>query len=127
MELESGPPGLAETGTISTSLNFVFWNVSFSFLVIFSSMATLFSGGSRSVLLRTTSMEEQTICPITRHSAVWVWMPLVQSTTRTIRSMIWAPPMMVLMREAWPGQSTRVTCSLEYPADFIWNKSCVIR
>ena len=84
-----------------------------SFLVIFSSMVALFSLGSRSVLLRTTNMEEQTICPMTRHSAVCVWMPLVQSTTSTMRSMICAPPMIVLIREAWPGQSTKVTWSLE--------------
>ncbi len=35
-------------------------------------------------------------------------MPFVTSMTSIIRSMIWAPPMMVRMREACPGQSTRV-------------------
>ena len=25
--------------------------------------------------------------------------------------MIWAPPMMVRIRDAWPGQSTSVNCS----------------
>lgn len=44
------------------------------------------------------------------HSAVWAWMPLVASITNSIRSMIWAPPMMVLISEACPGQSTNVNC-----------------
>jgi hypothetical protein len=39
------------------------------------------------------------------------WIPFVTSTTRIMRSMIWAPPMIVRMSEAWPGQSTRVNCS----------------
>lgn len=30
-------------------------------------------------------------------------------------SMICAPPMIVLISDAWPGQSTRVNCSLSYP------------
>ena len=45
------------------------------------------------------------------------WMPLVTSTTRIIMSMICAPPMIVLMRDACPGQSTRVNCK-------IWPGSC---
>ena len=48
---------------------------------------------------------------MTRHSAVCVWMPLVTSITSTIRSMICAPPMIVRMSDAWPGQSTSVTCA----------------
>lgn len=36
--------------------------------------------------------------------------PFVTSMTRIIVSMICAPPMMVRMRDAWPGQSTRVNC-----------------
>ena len=114
---------MADTGTTSTSLNLVFWKVSLSFLVSLSTKATRFSAGSRSVLLSTTSIELQTIWPMTRHSAVWVCMPLVASTTSTIRSMICAPPMMVLMREAWPGQSTRVTCSFGKPASRIWGQA----
>ena len=61
------------------------------------------------------------ISPITRHSAVCVWMPLFTSITRIIRSMICAPPMIVRMSEAWPGQSTRVICIA--PASS-WPTSC---
>ena len=57
-----------------------------------------------SILFRTTIIFEQVISPITRHSAVCVWMPLVMSTTKIIRSIIWAPPMMVLIREAETSQ-----------------------
>jgi hypothetical protein len=42
--------------------------------------------------------------------------PLVASTTRIMRSMICAPPMMVRISEAWPGQSTSVNCTVPYPA-----------
>lgn len=38
-------------------------------------------------------------------------MPLVMSMISIMISMIWAPPIMVLIKEACPGQSTRVTCS----------------
>ena len=44
------------------------------------------------------------------HSAVCVWIPFVMSTTKSMTSMIWAPPMMVFSKEPWPGQSTRVNC-----------------
>lgn len=42
------------------------------------------------------------------HSAVWAWIPFVISMMRNIKSIICAPPIIVLMRDAWPGQSTRV-------------------
>lgn len=41
-------------------------------------------------------------------------MPLFISTTRNIRSMIWAPPMIVRIKEACPGQSTRVNWKYFY-------------
>jgi len=44
------------------------------------------------------------------HSAVWAWIPFVISIIKNIRSMIWAPPIIVLIKDAWPGQSTRVNC-----------------
>ena len=47
-------------------------------------------------------------------SAVWVWMPFTASTTSSMMSMICAPPMIVRMREACPGQSTRVNCTASY-------------
>ena len=40
--------------------------------------------------------------------------PFVMSITSIMVSMIWAPPMMVRISEAWPGQSTSVNCSLSY-------------
>ena len=43
-----------------------------------------------------------------------VCMPLPASTTKIMRSIICAPPMMVRMRELWPGQSTSVICIRSY-------------
>ena len=107
----SGPPGLAATGMMGAPRNLVFSRVFCIFLVIFSIAACLFPSGRRSVLFSTTTSFWQAICPITRHSADWVCIPLVTSMTSIIKSMIWAPPMMVRMREACPGQSTSVICS----------------
>ena len=73
-----------------------------------SSLALSLSEVSRSDLLRTTMRCCTSISPSTRHSAVCVWMPLVQSMTSSMTSMMAAPPIMVRNREAWPGQSTRV-------------------
>jgi hypothetical protein len=42
--------------------------------------------------------------------------PFVTSMTSSTMSMICAPPMMVRMSEACPGQSTSVYCSCAYPA-----------
>lgn len=42
------------------------------------------------------------------HSAVWAWIPLVTSIIKNMRSIIWAPPIMVRIKDAWPGQSTSV-------------------
>jgi hypothetical protein len=44
------------------------------------------------------------------HYAVWVWIPFVISTTNSIISIIWAPPIIVFNNEPWPGQSTNVNC-----------------
>ena len=77
---------------------------------IFSRSASRVAAGSTSSLLSTTMSRSLVISPITRHSAVWVWMPLPTSMTSSIRSMICAPPMIVRMSDAWPGQSTRVIC-----------------
>lgn len=54
------------------------------------------------------------ISAIIMHSAVWVWIPLLMSTTKNMRSMIWAPPIIVLIKDAWPGQSTRVNWKYFY-------------
>lgn len=48
------------------------------------------------------------------HSAVWACIPLVMSIIRNIKSIICAPPIIVLIKEAWPGQSTRVNCKYSY-------------
>ena len=56
------------------------------------------------------------------HSAVCAWIPFVISITRNIISMIWAPPIMVLIKDACPGQSTKVNCryySLISPSNLI--------
>lgn len=44
------------------------------------------------------------------HSTVWIWIPLTISIIKNIRSIICAPPIIVLIRSAWPGQSTNVNC-----------------
>ena len=54
------------------------------------------------------------ISAIIMHSAVWVWIPLLMSTTKNMKSMIWAPPIIVLIKDAWPGQSTRVNWKYFY-------------
>lgn len=61
------------------------------FFVILSIAACFFPSGRRSILFSTTTSFWQAICPITRHSADWVCIPLVTSMTSIIRSMIWAP------------------------------------
>jgi len=48
------------------------------------------------------------------HYAVWVWIPFVTSITKKIISMIWAPPIIVFISDAWPGQSTSVNCKYSY-------------
>lgn len=69
----------------------VFSRVFCIFLVILSMVACFFPSAKRSVLFNTTISFWQAICPITRHSADWVCIPLVTSMTSIIRSMIWAP------------------------------------
>lgn len=49
-------------------------------------------------------------------------MPLLISMTRNIKSIICAPPIIVRIREAWPGQSTRVNWKYFY-LTFIYNSS----
>ena len=48
------------------------------------------------------------------HSAVCAWIPFVASTIKNIMSIICAPPIIVLIRDAWPGQSTSVNCRYCY-------------
>ena len=48
------------------------------------------------------------------HSAVWACIPLVISMIRNMISMICAPPMMVRMSDACPGQSTKVNWRYSY-------------
>lgn len=53
------------------------------------------------------------------HYAVWVWIPFVISMTKSIISIIWAPPIIVFNNEAWPGQSTNVNCKYYYLAFWV--------
>ena len=48
------------------------------------------------------------------HYAVCAWIPFVISIIRTIISIIWAPPIIVLIKDACPGQSTNVNCKYSY-------------
>mmetsp|Transcript_42690 Transcript_42690/g.71239 ORF Transcript_42690/g.71239 Transcript_42690/m.71239 type:complete len:370 (+) Transcript_42690:70-1179(+) len=104
----TAPPGRADTATMSHPENLVPCRVSARRFFIFSIFSARVASGSMSTLLSTTTMCWVRISPTTRHSAVCVWMPLVTSTTSIIRSMICAPPMMVRMSDACPGQSTSV-------------------
>ena len=106
--MSTAPPGRAATATISQSLNFVALKVLARRLRILSTLSSRVASGIMSVLLRTTRSSSLVISPTTRHSAVWVWMPLLTSMTNIMMSMICAPPSTVLIRLAWPGQSTSV-------------------
>ena len=93
--------------------------------------SNLLDWGKRSTLLATTMRGilrlEQRISANTMHSAVWVWMPLMASTTRIMRSMILAPPIIVRIKDACPGQSTSVIWTwsgqqnVESPTLSFWN------
>lgn len=63
-----------------------------------------------SILLRTTIIFFMKSSAIMMHSAVCAWIPFVISIIRNIMSMIWAPPIIVLINDACPGQSTSVNC-----------------
>ena len=99
-DFSSPPSTLAETDTIAESLNRVFERVIRIFFSIFWMEAFLEGSGSKSTLFSTTIIFEHVISPMTRHSAVWVCIPLTMSMTRIMRSIIWAPPMMVRIKEA---------------------------
>ena len=45
------------------------------------------------------------------------------------RALAWAPPMIVRIRDAWPGQSTRVNCTWSNPAAAMWGGAgtCAMR
>ena len=64
--------------------------------------------GIRSILFKAKIALLVVISPMTIHSAVWAWIPFKQSITMMSMSMICAPPRIVRIRLAWPGQSTRV-------------------
>lgn len=68
----------------------------------------------QSTLFKTTMSLLINISATIMHSAVWVWIPLLMSITKNMRSIICAPPMIVRMSEAWPGQSTRVNWKYFY-------------
>mmetsp|Transcript_10918 Transcript_10918/g.32592 ORF Transcript_10918/g.32592 Transcript_10918/m.32592 type:complete len:334 (+) Transcript_10918:1136-2137(+) len=102
------PPTAAAHGTIGASRNLEDASCLRSRSVARATNASRSAAGTVSTLFRAITRSSVVISPITRHSAVCVWMPLFASTTRTIRSMICAPPMMVRMSDAWPGQSTSV-------------------
>ena len=113
-DMSTAPPGLAATGTISHCLNLVALNVFPRRAVIFAILSSRLASGIMSTLFITTSNSLVVISPTTRHSAVCVWMPLFTSTTSIMTSMICAPPRTVLIRLAWPGQSTSVNWISSY-------------
>mmetsp|Transcript_25800 Transcript_25800/g.86701 ORF Transcript_25800/g.86701 Transcript_25800/m.86701 type:complete len:211 (-) Transcript_25800:288-920(-) len=105
------PPTAAAVHTIGASRNLEVESCSRIRFFVFSNCASRSASGMVSILLRTIIKLSVVISPMTRHSAVCVWMPLTASTIRSIMSMICAPPMIVRISEAWPGQSTSVSCS----------------
>ena len=97
-----------DTGIMNTSCpNFVLANT-FLNAAVFDS--TCFWSSSISVLFSTTISLSTKSSAIMMHYAVCVWIPFVMSTTKSMTSMIWAPPIIVLRSDPWPGQSTRVNC-----------------
>lgn len=68
----------------------------------------------QSTLFKTTISFLMNISATIIHYAVWVWIPLLISTTKNIKSMICAPPIIVRIREACPGQSTKVNWKYFY-------------
>jgi len=97
---------LVEKGTILTFYpNLVFPN---TFLRAEIFVSTTFLSSMRSTLLRTTIIFFVYSSAIMMHYAVWAWIPLVKSMTKNIISMICAPPIIVRIKEACPGQSTKV-------------------
>ena len=80
----------------------------FTLIFLLPSISSPFSSGIMSVLFNITIIFDISNSPITRHSAVYVYIPLLISMTRNIMSIILAPPIIVLISEACPGQSTSV-------------------
>mmetsp|Transcript_8449 Transcript_8449/g.26407 ORF Transcript_8449/g.26407 Transcript_8449/m.26407 type:complete len:373 (+) Transcript_8449:825-1943(+) len=105
------PPTHAAHATTGASRNFEVASCALRRFVALAMASARSASGNMSTLLKQTIKSSVVISPITRHSAVCVCMPLTTSTTNTMRSMICAPPMMVRMSDAWPGQSTSVNWS----------------
>jgi hypothetical protein len=105
------PPTDAEMAMMGALANFVLAMALRMFCRVFSTRSSRSASSMRSILFRTITACSQVMLPITRHSAVCVWMPRMTSITSSIMSMICAPPMMVRISEAWPGQSMRVYCT----------------
>lgn len=109
VSLDSSCLGQAETGTIGISApNLVNANRVCNFFVYVNIIYSLSGCGNISTLFIATMSLSISISPSTMHSAVYVCTNFCASTTSIIMSMILAPPIIVFMREAWPGQSTRV-------------------
>lgn len=102
---------LAEYGIMVTfSPNLVLLNTFFNAIIL---VASCFSY-KLSTLFNTMINLCINISAIIMHSAVWVCIPLFISTTKNMRSIIWAPPMIVRIKDAWPGQSTKVNWKYFY-------------
>ena len=104
------PPTIAATGMIGACSYLDPCRAFLRLAVTSLTFPSLSSSGKRSVLFRAMTREGVVISARMTHSTVWACRPRVASTTRRTRSMICAPPMMVRISEACPGQSTRVIC-----------------
>mmetsp|Transcript_103813 Transcript_103813/g.211863 ORF Transcript_103813/g.211863 Transcript_103813/m.211863 type:complete len:220 (-) Transcript_103813:613-1272(-) len=107
------PPAQAETPIMGTSSGENFrecLNRSRTFALASSRRSSRCSDGNISILFRATTRWGAVSSARTKHSVVWACHPLYASTTSRTTSMICAPPMMVRIRDAWPGQSTSVIC-----------------
>ena len=101
-----------ENGIINTfSPNFVLLNTFLNALVF---AYTTFLSYIISILFKITIIFFIKSYAMIMHSAVWACIPFVISMIKNIRSMIWAPPIIVLIKDACPGQSTRVNCKYYY-------------
>lgn len=78
----------------------IFLKISIFLGISFSSIVSILFNNTTNLLMN--------ISAIIIHSAVCVCIPLLTSMTNNIISMIWAPPIIVLISDACPGQSTSV-------------------
>jgi hypothetical protein len=103
-------PGAAATGTMGKNApNLVFLNLPRSFLILAYNVGSSTPPlGNISTLFIAIINLSIRISPKTIHSAVYVYINFYESIISIIKSIILAPPIIVFIKLACPGQSTKV-------------------